>query len=157
MSAAAVLHPWAPATGSVLDRLGPRWTRVDHVPFGTSVDVEHVLLSTSTIAVVTRVETVPSAQHPVSEARWRARKIGFLLDRVARVQVLPVLAVPGLGPLGYGMRDGVLVAQLEDAATWLANLDAGTASIASERVGDMIDVLVRHTQRTDAINASYVR
>ena len=39
---AAVDRPELP---EVLDRLGPDWTRIDHVPFGATVDVEHVLLS----------------------------------------------------------------------------------------------------------------
>jgi len=155
VSAAAVLHTWAPTTAEVFDRLGPRWTRIDHVPFGDCLDIEHVLLSTSGLAVVTTVESVPVSQHPISEARWRARKIGFLLDPVARVQVLPVLVVPGLGSLGYGLRDGVLVARDEDAVGWLANLEESSSSIAPSRIGEMIDVIVRHTQRTELVNASF--
>jgi hypothetical protein len=155
MSAAAVLHTWEPTLPEVLDRLGPDWVRVDHVPFGATVDIEHVLVSTTGLAVVTTLDAVPASQHPVSEARWRARKVMSLLGRVAWVPALPILTVPGLGEHGYGMRDGVLVARAEDAVCWLAHPAGPSHAIAPEHVGEMLDVLVRHTQRTDAIVRSY--
>ena len=155
MSAAAVLHSWAPDLPDVLDRLGPAWIRVDHVPFGATVDIEHVLLSTEGLAVVTTVDAVPATQHPISEARWRACKIGALLGRVTRVPARPVLVVTGTESIGYGMQDGVLVTRAEDAVGWLAHPSWSSVTITPEQVGAMVDVLVRHTQRTDAVNASF--
>src|SRR4051794_41852061 len=103
MSAAAVLHSWAPELPEVLDRLGPDWTRIDRVPFGATVDIEHVLLSPFGLAVVTTLDSVPEAVHPVTEARWRARKITALLGRApgqpARaIPAAPATAEPGTGP-----------------------------------------------------------
>jgi hypothetical protein len=155
MSAAAVLHTWAPELGEVLDRLGPDWTRIDHVPFGATVDVEHVLLSTHGLAVVTTLDAVPESQHPVTEARWRARKITALLGEVAWVPARAILVVPGLGELGYGLRDGVLVAQAEDAVSWLAHPAWSSPSIDAEDVGRMLDVVVRHIHRTEEIVSRY--
>ncbi len=155
MSAAAVLPLRAPELPDVLDRLGPAWIRVDHVPFGASVDVEHVLLSTEGLAVVTTVESVPATQHPISEARWRARKVGALLGQVARVPARPVLVVSGAEAIGYGMQDGVLVARAEDAVGWLAHPSWSSVTIPPEHVGAMVDVLVRHTQRTETVISTY--
>ena len=155
MSAAAVMPIWAPELGEVLDRLGPDWARIEHVPFGATVDVEHVLLSTHGLAVVTTVDAVPDSQHPITEARWRARKITALLGRVAWVPARAILVVPGMGELGYGLRDGVLVAQAEDAVSWLAHPACSPASIDADDVGRMVDVIVRHTQQTDAIVSQY--
>src|SRR2546427_387117 len=100
MATAAVLHAWTPGLPEVLDRLGPAWTRVDRVPFGATVDIEHVLLSSDGIAVVTTIESVPETQHPISEARWRARKVTALLGAVAWVPARPVLVVPAFTALG---------------------------------------------------------
>jgi len=155
MSAAAVVHTWEPTLSEVLDRLGPAWTRIDHVPFGATVDVEHVLLSSDGIAVVTTMESVPDTQHPISEARWRARKVTALLGTVAWVPARPVLVVPAASALGYGVQDGVLVAQADDAVCWLTHPAWSTASLDPELIGPMVDVLVRHTQRTDAIVYGY--
>jgi hypothetical protein len=155
MSAAAVLHTWAPGLGEVLDRLGPDWTRIEHVPFGATVDVEHVLLSTHGLAVVTTLETVPETQDPIAEARWRARKITALLGGVAWVPARPVLVVPRLGALGEGLRDGVLVAQAEDAVSWLAHPAWWSPSIDADDVGRMLDVVVGHIRRTDEIVSRY--
>jgi len=155
MSAAAVLQSWSPELPEVLDRLGPDWTRIDRVPFGATVDIEHVLVSQHGLAVVTTIESVPETQHPITEARWRARKITALLGRVAWVPARAILVVPGIGALGYGLRDGVLVAQAEDAVCWLAHPAWSGPSISPEHVGEMLDVIVRHTQRTDEITSRY--
>ena len=155
MSAAAVLHSWAPELPEVLDRLGPDWTRIDHVPFGATVDIEHVLLSTHGLAVVTTLDSVPETQHPVTEARWRARKITALLGEVAWVPARAILVVPGLGELGYGLRDGVLVAQAEDAVSWLAHPAWAGPSIDPVDVGEMLDVVVRHIHKTEEIVSHY--
>ena len=155
MSAAAVLHLSAPDLPDVLDRLGPAWIRIDHVPFGATVDVEHVLLSTEGLAVVTTVESVPATQHPISEARWRAREVGALLGEVTRVPARPVLVVSGTESIGYGMQDGVLVARAEDAVGWLAHPSWSSVRITREHVGAMIDVLVRHVQRTEDVVSTY--
>ncbi len=155
MSAAAVLPTWAPDLPEVLDRLGPDWTRIDHVPFGATVDVEHVLLSTHGLAVVTTLGAVPPTQHPVTEARWRARKITALLGEIQWVPARPILVVPGLGELGYGLRDGVLVVQAEDAVSWLAHPAFAAPEIDGDVVGRMLDVVVRHIQQTDAIVSRY--
>jgi hypothetical protein len=155
MSAAAVLHTWAPELGEILDRLGPDWTRIDHVPFGATVDVEHVLLSRHGIAVVTTLDAVPETQHPLTEARWRARKITALLGEVAWVPACAILVVPGLGELGHGLRDGVLVAVPEDAVSWLAHPAWSSPSIDAADLGRMLDVVVRHIRRTDEIVSQY--
>jgi hypothetical protein len=155
MSAAAVLHSWAPELPEVLDRLGPDWIRIDRVPFGATVDIEHVLLSPYGLAVVTTLDSVPESVHPITEARWRARKITALLGRVAWVPARAILVVPGMGELGYGLRDGVLVAQAEDAVCWLAHPAWSTPMLDPVQVGEMVDVVVRHTQRTDAITSQY--
>ncbi len=155
MSAAAVLHSWAPELPEVLDRLGPDWTRIDRVPFGATVDIEHVLLSPYGLAVVTTLDSVPESVHPITEARWRARKITALLGPVAWVPARAILVVPGMGELGYGLRDGVLVAQAEDAVCWLAHPAWSTPMLDAAQVGEMVDVVVRHTQRTDAITSQY--
>jgi hypothetical protein len=155
MSAAAVLPTWTPELPEVLDRLGPDWTRIDHVPFGATVDVEHVLLSTHGLAVVTTLDAVPETQHPVTEARWRARKITALLGEVAWVPARAVLVVPGLGDLGEGLRDGVLVAQAEDAVSWLAHPAWSSPSIDTRDVGRMLDVVVGHIHRTEEIVSQY--
>ena len=154
MSAAAVVHSWAPELPEVLDRLGPDWTRIDRVPFGATVDIEHVLVSQHGLAVITTIESVPETQHPITEARWRAGKITALLGRVAWVPARAILVVPGIGSLGYGLRDGVLVAQAEDAVCWLAH-PAWSTPIAPEQVGAMVDVMVDHTQRTDTVISQY--
>jgi hypothetical protein len=155
MSAAAVLPSWAPELADVLDRLGPTWARVDHVPFGATVDVEHVLVSPIGLAVVTTLEAVPPTQDPIAEARWRARKVMALLGRVAWVPARAILVVPRLGELGWGLRDGVLVAQAEDAVCWLAHPAWSPPRIEPEQVGEMVDVLVRHIQRTEEIIGTY--
>jgi hypothetical protein len=155
MSAAVVLPQWSPELPEVLDRLGPAWTRIDHVPFGATVDVEHVLLSPFGLAVVTTLGSVPETQDPIHEARWRARKVTALLGRVAWVPARAILVVPGLGELGYGLRDGVLVAQAEDAVCWLAHPAWSTPMIDAADVGEMLDTIVRHVQRTDEIVAAY--
>ena len=155
MSAAAVLPTWAPELPEVLDRLGPDWTRIDHVPFGATVDIEHVLLSTHGLAVVTTLGAVPATQHPVTEARWRARKITALLGEVAWVPARAILVVPGIGELGYGLRDGVLVAQAEDAVSWLAHPAWSGPSIDLVDVGEMLDVVVRHIHKTEEIVSQY--
>ena len=155
MSAAAVLHSWAPELPEVLDRLGPAWTRIDRVPFGATVDIEHVLLSPFGLAVVTTLDSLPETVNPITEARWRARKITALLGRVAWVPARAILVVPGIGELGYGLRDGVLVAQAEDAVCWLAHPAWSTPMIPVDQVGEMLDVIVQHIQRTDEITSQY--
>ena len=121
------------------------------------MDVEHVLLSTAGLAVVTTVAAIPPSQHPISEARWRARKIEFLVDVVARVPVQPILVVPGLTTFGYGLRDGVLVATADDAVCWLAHTEGKTSVLTEAQVGEMTDVLLRHTLRTELVNTSFAR
>ncbi len=155
MSAAAVLHLWETDLADVLDRLGPAWIRIDHVPFGATVDVEHVLLSTEGLAVVTTVEAVPATQHPIAEARWRACKVGALLGQVTRVPARPVLVVSATDAIAYGMQDGVLVARAEDAVSWLAHPSWSSVTITPDQIGEMVDVLVRHTQRTEDVVRNY--
>jgi hypothetical protein len=138
--------------------LGPHWTRIDHVPFGSTVDIEHVLLSTTGVFVVATETTIAAASVPraISDVRWRARKIACLLGRVKQGGVTPVLVVDGPGaPViagGYEMVDGVLVCRRADAARWLAYLDAPPSLLDSGRINAMVDVLVDHTLRTDEIN-----
>lgn len=155
MTAAAVLPSRAPELPEVLDRLGPEWTRIDRVPFGATVDIEHVLLSRFGLAVVTTLDAVPDTVHPITEARWRARKITALLGRVAWVPARAVLVVPRRGELDCGPRDGVFVGEAEHAVCWLSHPAWSTPMIAPEEVGEMLDVLVRHTRRTHEITRQY--
>jgi hypothetical protein len=145
---------------AVLDGLGPRWTRVDRVPFGSTVDIEHVLLSTAGVFVVeTETSRTPDLGHAISETRWRARKIGFLLDRVGRVRVTPVLVVSGRGAPaiagGYETVDGVLVCRAAEAARWCAHLESLPPTLELDAINPMLDVLVDHTLRTDEINRTF--
>jgi hypothetical protein len=159
MSAAVLPPPVVANLPTVLDRLGPSWTRLDHLPFGAAVDVEHVLLSTSGVAVVTTPATVPRSQHPATEARWRARKVTALLGQVAWVPALPVLVVPATGDVGCCMREGVLVSCPDDVVSRLAHPDVRpaplTASITPAQVGAMVDVLLRHAARTERVVAGH--
>ena len=78
-----------------VDGLGPAWTRIDHVPFGATVDIEHVLLSEAGVVVFTTMADDEELGHAISEARWRARKVMALVGRVAWVPALPVLGRVG--------------------------------------------------------------
>ena len=104
MSAAAVLPPWtAPELPDVLDRRA----RLDPdrpVPFGATVDVEHVLLSSLGLAVVTTIDSVPETVLPLTEAAVRGAQDHCTPRPVAWVPARPILVVPGLGDLGYGTR-----------------------------------------------------
>jgi len=155
MSAATVLPIWTPELPEVLDRLGAEWVRIDHVPFGATVDVEHVLLSPYGLAVVTTLDAVPPTQDPIVEARWRARKITALLGRVKWTPARAVLVAPSLGELGHGMRDGVLVTPPEELVSWLHHPAWSTPGLEPAVAQEMVDVIVRHTQRTDEIVNAY--
>jgi len=163
MRAGVMLHP--PAQELVdehpLDALGPRWTRVDHVPFGATVDIEHVLLARTGISVVTTMGEHDELDDSVIEARWRARKITALLGRVAWVAALPVLVVSELAELaivgGYTMLDGVLLVRAVDPVSWIAHLEAQPIVLDDATIGEMLDVIVTHVQRTDAIVSTYKR
>jgi len=144
-----------------LDALGPRWTRVDHVPFGATVDIEHVLLARTGISVVTTMGDHDDLDDSVIEARWRARKITALLGRVAWIAALPVLVVSELAELsivgGYTMLDGVMLVRAVDPASWIAQLEAQPTVLDDATIGEMLDVIVTHIQRTDAIVSTYAR
>jgi len=144
-----------------LAALGPRWTRVDHVPFGATVDIEHVLLARTGISVVTTMGDHDELDEAIVDARWRARKITALLGRVAWVAALPVLFVSELAELsivgGYTTLDGVLLARAVDAASWIAHLEAQPPVLHDATIGEMLDVIVAHIQRTDAIVSAYTR
>jgi hypothetical protein len=155
MSAAGVLPAWSPELPEVLDRLGPGWIRVDHVPFGATVDVEHVLLSPLGLAVVTTLESVPPTQDPVVEARWRARKITALLGRVAWTPARAVLVAPASSALGYGLHDGVLIAPPDDVVSWLLHPAWSASPLDPATAHEMVDVIVRHAQRSDEILSTY--
>jgi hypothetical protein len=146
-------------TVDVLRGLDARWTRVDHVPFGSTVDIDHVLLSAAGVFVATVVApgdawtlTGPGALHAIGEARWRGRKIEFLLARAGRPRVTPILIVDGPGapaiPGGYDVVDGVLVCRLPDARRWCAHLDAQPEINQPGRVTEWIDLIADHTRRT---------
>ena len=106
-----------------------------------------------------RRRRLPTCAHAISEIRWRSRKIGFLLDRVGRPRVTPVLVVSGPGaPViagGCEMIDGVLVCSAADAAGWLAYLEGLPATLEPECIDEMVDILVDHTLRTDEVNRTY--
>src|SRR5206468_2206085 len=111
MRAGLVLHP--PTRERVhdhpLDVLGPLWTRIDHVPFGATVSIEHVLLATTGISVITTMDPDDELDVAVVEARWRARKVTALLGRVAWAPAQAVLVVSELAELAivgsYTMHD----------------------------------------------------
>ncbi|HEY3673542.1 MAG TPA: hypothetical protein VGN51_21580 [Acidimicrobiia bacterium] len=144
-----------------LDALGPFWTRVDHVPFGATVDIEHVLLACTGISVVTTMGADAELAEAVTEARWRARKVTALLGRVAWVAALPVLVVSELAELAivgsYTMHDGVLLVRAVDPASWIAHLEAQPSMLDDATIGEMVDVIIDHTQRTDAIVSTYTQ
>ena len=106
-----------------------------------------------------RRSPAPDLAHAISEIRWRARKIGFLLDRVRRLRVTPVLVVSGMGAPevadGFEMVDGVLVCRGADAARWCAYLESFPATLEPVCVNEMVDVLVDHTLRTDEVNRTF--
>ncbi len=144
----------------ILRRFGPQWSCLDNVPFGATVEIGHVLLSTAGVFVVeTDTSPSPDVPHAISETRWRARKIAFLLDRVGRPRVTPVLVVSGLGaPLiagGCAMVDGVLVCQGSDPARWCAHLESLPPTLEPACIDEMVDILVHHTLRTDEVNRTF--
>lgn len=159
MNAVSLLDPARPAAVA-LEALDRGWMQLDNVPFGDSVDIEHVLLSGAGVAAVSslHVTGAPQLSRAVSEARWRARKIGFLLDRVARIEVTPVLLLTGPGtPViagGCEVLDGVLVGRTDDTSSWIAQLECQPVVLAAATLGEMVDVLVAHTHRTERINAT---
>jgi hypothetical protein len=163
MRASLVLQPPAPKPVGVdpLVGLGPAWTRLDHVPFGATVDIEHVIISEAGVAVVTVMGETEELAHALTEARWRARKVMALLGPVQWVPATPVLVASGLADLeirgGHEVRDGVLVVRTVGPFTWIDELECAAPVLTSERVGEMVDTLVAHTQRTDAIISTYPR
>ncbi len=163
MHAGLVLHPPARERvgDHVLDALGPLWTRVDHVPFGATVDIEHVLLGPSGISVITTMGAHDELAESVTEARWRARKITALLGRVAWVPACPVLVVSELAELAivgsHTMHDGVLLVRTVDPESWITHLEAQPTVLDDATIGEMLDVIVTHIQRTDAIVSTYTR
>lgn len=161
MRAGLVLNPPTRerVDGHPLDALGPLWTRIDHVPFGVTVDLEHVLLARTGIAVVTTMGPDDELDDAVVEARWRARKITALLGRVQWVPALPVLIVSELAELAivgtYAMHDGVLLVRAVDPASWVAHLELQPTVLDDATIGEMVDVILDHTRRTDAIVSTY--
>jgi hypothetical protein len=174
MPSSAVAHspvavlPAAPLSVDVLERgqeadaflgLDPRWTHVDRVPFGATVVIDHVVMSAAGVHVATVASTVeawmnssPSFARAIVEARWRARKIEFLLRRAGRPRVTPMLVVDGPRrpaiPGGYETVDGVLVCHRADA-TWLcAHLDALSAAAEPGRITEWVELIADHTRRT---------
>jgi len=133
--------------------LGARWTRIDRVPFGSAVEIDHVLLSTAGVFVATAVDATTELPRAVAEARWRARKIGFLVDRAGRPHVTPVLVVPGAGR--PETVDGVVICHRADVSRFCAEIDALPPTLDPACLNHMVDILVDHTLRTDEINGSY--
>ena len=142
-----------------LEALGPLWTRIDHVPFGATVDIEHVLLAKTGVSVVSTMGPDDELDDAVVEARWRARKITALLGPVAWAPAQPVLVVSGLTELAivgsYTMYDGVLLVRAVDAASWIGYLDLQPTVLDEATIGEMVDVILDHTRRTDAIVNTY--
>jgi hypothetical protein len=161
MRAALVLPSPArqPVPADLLAGLGPAWTRIDHVPFGATVDVEHVLVSEVGVVVVTVMRETEELAHAVAEARWRARKVMALLGRVQWVPATPVVVASGIAELelrgGHEVRDGVLVVRTVEPLEWVDELERGATVLTPAQIGDMVDVLVAHTQHTDAIISTY--
>jgi hypothetical protein len=158
----AVGEDWS---ADVLARLGSRWTRIDSIPFGSTLDIDHVLLSTAGVfAVETKftasgwTESSPAFLGAVGDARWCARKIGFLLARTGKPRVTPMLIIWGPGapsiPGGYELVDGVLVCRGADAERWRAHLEGLPPTTEPAQITEMIDIIVDHTQRTETANRS---
>ena len=147
------------ADGDLLAGLGPAWTRIDHVPFGATADVEHVLLAEVGVVVVTTMDDDEELTHALSVARHRARCVMSLVRPVQWVAAVPVLVASGLAELeiagGHEWRDGILVVRTIDPLTWVDALEGRDAVLHADRIGEMVDVLVAHTQRTDAILGTY--
>ena len=160
--------PAAPFAVDVLDRgqaadpfhgLDLRWTHVERVPFGATVVIDHVVMSAAGVYVATVASTVdawtdssPAFARAISEARWRARKIEFLLRGAGRPRVTAILLVDGpctpAIPGGYEMVDGVLVCHRADA-TWLsAHLDALSPTPEPGRITEWVGLIADHTRRT---------
>lgn len=149
----------------VLARLGKRWSRIDSVPFGPTLDVDHVLVSPAGVfAVETKFTATdwtalcPALLRAVDNARWKARKVGFLLDRAGKPSVTPMLIIWGPGapsiPGGFETIDGVLVCRGADADRWRAYLRDLPTTLESDRIAEMVDIIVDHTERTEAANVA---
>ena len=116
-------------SADALKGLSKRWKRVDSVPFGTSFGVDHVLLSDAGVFAVETKFTAsdwsvssPPLRNTMDNARWKARKVGFLLDIAGRPPVTPVLIVWGPGapalPGGYALVDGVVICRGSSTKEW---------------------------------------
>ena len=97
-------------------------------------------------------DSSPASARAISEARWRGRKIEFLLRGAGRPRVTPMLLLDGPRtpaiPGGYEMVDGVLVCHRADA-TWLcAHLDALSPTPEPGRITEWVGLIADHTRRT---------
>jgi hypothetical protein len=160
--------PAAPFAVDVLGRgqasdpflgLDPRWTHIERVPFGAAVVIDHVVMSAAGVYVATLASTVdawtaswPASARAISEARWRGRKIEFLLRGAGRPRVAPMLLLDGPGtpaiPGGYEVVDGVLVCHRADARWLCAHLDALSPTPAPGRITEWVGLIADHTRRT---------
>jgi hypothetical protein len=57
-------------------------------------------------------------------------------------------------PGGFEPVDGVLVCRGADADRWRAYLRDLPTTLEADRIGEMVDVIVDHTERTEAANAA---
>lgn len=145
----------------VLAGLDPAWTRIDQVPFGATVAVDHVLLGPPGVVVITAMADTDELGTALVEARRRARSIMALLRPVRWVAATPVLIASGLADLevarGAIERDGVLVVRELDALGWLGHVEWTPPWLDGGTIGAMVDVIVAHSARTDAIVSGYSR
>lgn len=150
-------------SADALKGLSKRWKRVDRVSFGTSFDVDHVLLSDAGVFAVETKFTAsdwsvasPPLRNAMDNARWKARKVRFLLDVAGCPPVTPVLIVWGPGapalPGGFAVVDGVVVCRGSATKEWRAYFEGLEPTVDPSTVSSCADILRDHTARTERAN-----
>src|SRR3954452_349789 len=156
----AVGEEWS---ADALKRLSRRWARVDSVPFGKNFDIDHVLISDAGVFAVETKFTAsewsfssPALRNAMSDARWKARKIEFLLDRAGRPPVTAMLIIWGPGaptiPAGFEVDDRVVVCRGSSAKEWRAYLEGLTPTLDVSSVPTLVDIVRDHTTDTERAN-----
>jgi hypothetical protein len=156
----AVGEDWS---ADALKGLSRRWVRVDSVPFGTSFDVDHVLISDAGVFAVETKFTAsewslssPPLRNAMSDARWTSRKLKLLLDSAGRPAVTPVLIVWGPGapalPGGSAVVDGVVVCRGSSAKEWRPYFEGLEPTLDAASVSKCVAAVREHTTRTERAN-----
>ncbi len=146
-----------------LKGLSKRWTRIDSVPFGKNFDIDHVLISDAGVFAVETKFTAsewslssPALRNAMCDARWKARKIRFLLDRAGHPPVTAVLIIWGPGaptiPTGFEVDDRVVVCRGSSAKEWRAYLEGLEPTIDASSVPTLVNIVRDHTTSTERAN-----